>query len=270
MGKRSNKSIQISESYNIEELDLDQIPPGIHNFKNESQGGAKIFCIGKPGCGKSSLIKDIMYHKQDIIPYCQVFSGTEDSNSFFSKFSPDITVYEDINETSVKDYITRQKVAKKYLDNPWGMQIFDDCMEDPSIFRKPLFSGIFKNGRHHKSLYIFSLQYCLDLKPAQRACIDGTFILRETIPSVREKLYQNFGSGIPTFELFNELMDNLTDNFSAMYISNTGTTSNRLEDIVKYYKADKDLIPDDWTFGCNYFWDFHNERYNPDNETDFF
>jgi len=267
MPKKVKNSANVLEEYNIQELDLDMIPPNINNFKDEHQGGCKLFVIGKPGTGKSTLIKRLMYEKQDIIPFCQIYSGTEDSNSFFGSFCPDICVYQELNEESVQDYVKRQKIAKKYLDNPWGMQIFDDCMEDISVFRKPLYSGIFKNGRHHKSMYIFSVQYCLDLKPALRSLVDGVFILRETIPATREKLYKNFGAGIPTYELFNELMDNLTNDHSAMYIRNTGGLSNRLEDIVYYYKAEP--VPADWKFGCKYFWDFHNDRYNENYEKEF-
>lgn len=268
MPRKSKKhNADVESEYNIKELDFDMIPPNINNFKEEKQGGCKIFVIGKPGTGKSTLIKRIMYEKQDIIPFCQVFSGTEDSNSFFGSCSPDICVYDELKDEYVQDYIKRQKIAKKYLDNPWGMQIFDDCMEDISVFRKPLYSGIFKNGRHHKSLYIFSIQYCLDLKPSIRSLVDGVFILRETIPSTRQKLYENFGAGIPTFELFNELMDKLTDDFSAMYIRNSGTTSNNLEDIVFYYKIEP--VSDNWEFGSPYFWEFHKERYDPNYEKDF-
>lgn len=265
--KRTSNKNNVADEYNIKELDLNLIPPNIDNYKNESQGGCKLFVIGKPGTGKSTLIKRLMYEKQDIIPFCQVFSGSEDSNSFFSGFSPDICVYPELKDESVQDYIKRQKIAKKYLDNPWGMEIFDDCMEDPAVFRKSLYSGMFKNGRHHKSMYIFGIQYCLDLKPALRSLVDGVFILRETIPATRQKLYENFGAGIPTFELFNDLMDNLTNDYMAMYIRNTGTVSNNLEDIVYYYKAEP--VPDNWRFGAPYFWEFHNERYNPDYEREF-
>lgn len=272
MPRKSKKNANVASEYNIHEFDFSMIPPSIENYKDEKQGGCKIFVIGKPGTGKSTLIQRLMYEKQDIIPFCQVFSGTEDSNSFFGSFCPDICVFEVeggiIKEENVQDYIKRQKIAKKYLENPWGIQIFDDCMEDPSVFRKPLYSGMFKNGRHHKSLYVFSIQYCMDLKPSIRSLVDGVFILRETLPAMREKLYENFGAGIPTLELFNELMDKLTDDHSAMYIRNSGTTSNKLEDIVFYYKIEP-VTDKNWRFGSPYFWEFHNERYNPPNPNDF-
>ena len=108
------RSLKVNDEYNIKELDLSLIPPNVDNYKQDSQGGCKLFVIGKPGTGKSTLIKRIMYEKQDIIPFCQVYSGSEDSNSFFSKFCPDVCVYPELNDESVQDYIKRQKIAKKY------------------------------------------------------------------------------------------------------------------------------------------------------------
>ena len=54
-------------------------------------------------------------------------------------------------------------------------------------------------------------------------------------------------------------MDQLTDDYTALYIHNA-TISNKLEDCLFWYKAKK--APDGFKLGCPEFWEFHYSRYN--------
>jgi hypothetical protein len=211
---------------------------------------------------KSTIIADIIASKAHIIPVAQVFSGTEDSNKFYSSKMPSICVYNKLDETAVEQFVIRQKVAKEWLKNPWALQILDDCTDDPKILKKPLFQAYYKNGRHWKMLHILSLQYGLDIPPAIRTNIDFTFILRESNISNRERLHKNYGSCIPTLQDFNEIMDQVTEDFTALVIHNAGH-SNKMEDCVFWYKASPDKIPPNWKFGHPTAWEFHNERMDP-------
>ena len=122
-----------------------------------------------------------------------------------------------------------------------------------------MFLGIFKNGRHWKMWFVLSLQYALDIKPAIRTNIDGTFILRETNLRNRKILHDNFAGVIPDFTLFCEILDQLTDDYSAVYIHNA-TTSNKMEDCVFWYKAKP--VPENFRIGCDDYWDFHDQRFD--------
>jgi len=108
--------------------------------------------------------------------------------------------------------------------------------------------------------FILSLQYCLDVKPVIRTNIDGTFILRETNLRNRRALWENYAGVIPDFAMFNDIMDQITNDYTALYIHNA-TTSNKLEDCIFWYKAKP--VPNDFKVGCEEYWDFHNQRYNP-------
>lgn len=112
----------------------------------------------------------------------------------------------------------------------------------------------------------------MDVKPAIRTTIDGTFILRETNHAMRKKLYDNYGTNIPSLELFCQLLDNITNDYMALYIDNT-KQSNNWQDTVYWYKPaifyhpgdDKPHpVPADFRFGCDDYWAFHYERYNPE------
>lgn len=241
--------------YKIKELDINNLRP-----RSIDDDGVKYAMIGKPGTGKSSIIKSYMYSKRHIFPVGLFCNGTEDSTKFFSKHVPDLFIHP-LSTSLVTQFIRRQKLARQYLDNPWSLFITDDCMDDPRIFNKPEFKYIFKNGRHLKMSYIMSLQYSIDVKPDIRGCIDGTFILRESNERFRRNLYENYASVIPTYQEFKAIMDSLTGDYTALYIDNR-STSNNIEDCVYYYKADLNRIDPDFKFGCKEFHEFADKRYN--------
>lgn len=243
----------------IKELDPDMIPPSTERMYTEEQGGAKIVVIGKAGTGKTYIINSLLYEKRHIFPVGMVFSGTEDSNHNFSKVFPPLFVYNGLDTSKLYQFIHRQKIARKYLKCPWGVCIIDDCTDKPAILRSDLFLDIYKNGRHWKALFILSMQYSLDVLPAIRTNIDGTFILREPNMTNREKLWKNYAGIIPDFSQFCDIMDQITDDHTALYIHNA-TTSNKLEDCVYWYKAKP--VPDNFRFGCDEFWEYNNERYD--------
>ena len=211
--------------------------------------------------GKSTLIASILYAKKHIFPVAVAFSGSEDSNGFYRKILPSTFVFNEYNEDQIKSFIRRQKIAKQHLPNPWAVILLDDCTDDSRVFNTPLQQGMFKRGRHWSMLYIVSLQYAMDVKPVIRTNTDGVFILREPILKNRRSLWENYASVVPDFNLFCQLLDQLTDDFCCLYISNQ-SKSNDWKDCVFWYKAPK--IPEDWKFGCPEYMQFHEDRFNQD------
>ena len=211
--------------------------------------------------GKSSLIRSLLYEKSEIFPCGQVYSGTEDSNHAYSQFMPSTFVHNSFNQGAYTDFIRRQKIAKQYLDNPWAVCVWDDITEDERIFNLPLVKGTYKNGRHWKMLHLLSLQYALDIKPVIRTNIDGAFLLRETNKRNRKVLFENYASAIDDYSDFCSIFDQVTNDYTSLYIHNR-VQSNSFEDCVFWYKA-RDDIPENFTFGCKEYWWFHEERYNP-------
>ena len=231
---------------NIIPLDLDLLNPNPRNYMDLNQGGSKIFIIGKPGSGKSTLIKALFYNKSQIIPVALAMSGTESETGFYKKFIPNAYIFDEYDPEALSNCIVRQKGARQHMLCPWTMLIVDDCMDDPSVFNKPPQPGLFKNGRHWKMLYIVSLQYALDVKPHIRSNIDGVFIFRESNVAIRKRLYENYAGIIPSFNLFEQIMDTITGDYTALYIQNA-TNTNDWKECVFYYKAP---LIDNFKFGC--------------------
>jgi len=212
--------------------------------------------------GKTTLIASLLYAKKHIFPCGIFFSGTEDSNDFYKKLAPDSFVFSKYDETQLESFVKRQKLAKKFIPNyAWSVCLLDDCTDNPSLFTKPLQLGLYKNGRHYKMLYLVSLQYCLDIKPVIRTNVDGTFILRETNLRNRKSLWENYAGIVPDFTMFCDILDQINDDYTALYIHNN-TTSTKMEDCLFWYKAKP--IPKDWKFGAPEYWEHHYARFNPD------
>lgn len=212
--------------------------------------------------GKSFCIASLLYEKSHVFPVALIMNGTEDSNHFYESIGfPSTFIHDKMDVPKLEEFIKRQKAAKEHLPNPWAALVIDDCMDDTKLFNDPTIQYLFKNGRHAKMLFILGLQYALDVKPTIRVNIDGAFIFREPNMKIRRALWENYAGVIPDFNTFNNFMDQLTEDRTALYIHNTGT-SNKLEDCVFFYKAKE--VPKGFKFGSKDYWDFHEARYNPD------
>lgn len=244
--------------YTIQEFHPDLIAPTKENFMNPAQGGSKVVFIGKPGTGKSTMIKYIIASKMDLIPTAVVMNGTEMSTNFYSEFFPPLFVYNEYNEKVIKEFLARQQEVKEILPNPWALLLLDDCTDDKSIFKSETQNTIFKNGRHFKMLYFISLQYSVDLPPALRTCVDGTFIFRETNERNLKNLYANYAGVFPTFSLFKTYMEKVTGNYTALYIDSQNQANKEWYDCVYYAKAP--LIPDTMKFGCKEYRAYGRDR----------
>ena len=232
--------------------------------------------IGKRETGKSFLVKDLLYYKQ-YIPVGTVISGTEGANSFYSSILPPIFIHEDYNEDIITRYLKRQKQItmkwKEEKDNvgtsnvdPRAFLILDDCLYDKSWVKSKNVRSLFMNGRHYKSMFLITMQYSLGIPPNLRTNIDYVFILRENITANRKRLYDQYAGMFPTFEVFNQVMDQCTENFECLVINNNAK-SNRLEDQVFWYKADPH---DNFKIGHHSLWKYSNKVFNPKYQEDQF
>lgn len=247
----------MEEEYVINEFHPDLVAPTRENYKNKSQGGSKLVFIGKPGTGKSTLIKYMLYSKSDVIPFGVVMNGTESSTNYYSQIFPPLFVYDKYHENIVENFVERQKKAKDTMSNPWGLLLLDDCTDSKGVFKSEIQNGIFKNGRHWKLLYILSLQYSVDLPPALRTCVDGAFIFRETNEKNLKNLYENYAGVFPNFKLFKTYMEKITGNYTALYVDSQNQAVKEWYECVYYVKSPE--IPN-FKFGCKEFRAYGKDR----------
>ena len=242
------------------------------SFKPDENKGPVIVLIGRRDTGKSYLVRDLLYYHQDI-PIGTVISGTEAGNGFYSEHVPKLFIHEEYNSAIIENILKRQRtvlkqikkeveVYKKSNIDPRAFVILDDCLYDSSWTRDKMMRLLFMNGRHWKMMLIITMQYPLGIPPNLRTNIDYVFILREPYISNRKKIYENYAGMFPTFESFSQVMDQCTENYECLVISNNAK-SNKLDDQIFWYKA---TGHNDFKLGAKEFWDISKDLGSDDEE----
>lgn len=221
-------------------LELKKFDP--RNLKDDSV----VLFIGKRNVGKSFTLRHILsYHTS--MPIGVVISGTECANHFFEKFVPKMLIYDEYDPTIVSKFLDRQmKITDQYnkeIDkygrtdlDPRAFLILDDCLYDKTWPNDKNIRALFMNGRHFKVFLLITMQYPLGIPPHLRCNVDYVFIFRENQVKNRERIYQQYAGMFPTFEIFNQVMDQCTENYECIVIDNK-SQSNKIEDQVYWFKS---------------------------------
>ncbi|GHV56941.1 hypothetical protein AGMMS49579_22120 [Spirochaetia bacterium] len=237
----------------------DLINPTEKNYMTDT-GGSKIVIVGKANTGKSTLIKYLVHVKRNIIPTAVVISGTEDSNRFYSSMFPDLFIHNEYSESVIRNVIQRQKLSITHLEPEarYTLLILDDCTDDKKIFTSTIQHSLFKNGRHWRLFYILSLQHATDIPPAIRTNVDGVFIFKETNENNLHNIYNNYAGIIPSFSIFKQVMNQITGDYTALFIDNMTQDNNNWENNVYWFKAP--LIKNEKEFGCEEYKEYGRTR----------
>jgi hypothetical protein len=231
-----------------------------------------VVLIGKRDTGKSFLCRDILYHHAGI-PVGQVISGTEGANQFYSKIVPKLFIHDEFKSEIVQNVLKRQKTMIDKIHagqgdiDPRAFLILDDCLYDNTWAKDKWMRSVFMNGRHYKLLFLLTMQYALGVPPNLRTNIDYVFILRENYVSNRKRLYEHYAGMFPNFDMFCQVMDQCTENYECLVINNNAK-SNKLEDQVFWYKAEK---RPEFRIGSQQFWDYSEKNFSEEErvENDF-
>jgi hypothetical protein len=241
-------------------------------FNLEGSNGPVIVLIGRRDTGKSFLVRDMLFHHQDI-PIGTVISGTEAGNGFYGKLVPKLFIHDEYNTAIIENILKRQKIVIRQIKKEkkaYGKSsidarafvILDDCLYDNTWSRDKLMRLLFMNGRHWKIMLVITMQYPLGVPPNLRTNIDYTFILREPYLTNRKRIYENFAGMFTTFESFCQVMDQCTENYECLVISNNAK-SNRLEDQIFWYKA---TSHGEFRLGAKEFWEMSKGLGSDDEE----
>jgi hypothetical protein len=176
-----------------------------------------VLLIGGSGVGKSLATTSLLYHNRDI-PAGIVMSGTEEGDPYWSRFVPDLFIYNGWEPNKLEELIDIQKRKKRaiegiehnieYCRRNGRMQdvaqlqirkkkeeaamrkfvIIDDCMFQSGISRTETLRKVFMNGRHWNIFVMLTIQYCMGLDIALRGNAGYVFVCREPIISYRRKI----------------------------------------------------------------------------------
>ena len=184
---------------------------------------ATVAMIAKRASGKSYLTKEILYHKRHI-PACVVISKTEKLNKFYGEFVPDSYIFDNFNSVILtkvfrrqgklnEDNHNRKKNGKRIKDDRL-MLIMDDCMSSKGSWVKDEnVLELFFNGRHHHVSFILTMQFALGIPPEMRSNFDYIFLLAEDFISNRKRLYDHYAGMFPTFDMFQQVFLDITEDY---------------------------------------------------------
>jgi hypothetical protein len=242
----------MKKEYNIKRFDIRKMP-----------SDSTVVLIGKRRTGKSFLMKDILYHKRNSIPAGIVISKTERLSPFFQHFIPGMYIHNEYDSKILQNiFIRQEKASKENWSNPFCFLVMDDCLSDSKSWTKDKYiAEVFYNGRHHKIFFMLAMQEPMGITPGLRGNIDYIFITKNNNPNQREKIYKQYAGMFPSFKVFNEILDTCTKDHNVLVIDNVNADSNKLEDLIFFYKAE----PHDFKMFTEQEWMINQKIYQEEN-----
>jgi len=231
---------------------------------NQMVTNPSILCIGKRGSGKSFLLRDLLYHFRNI-PAGIIISPTERMHGDHKRYFPDLYIHDNITDATMNNILLRQSEminkAKQNIDHkidPSALLIMENCLSSKKEWSKnKIIQEIMINGRHYYLTNIVTMQCPMGISPDMRLNFDYVFLFKENSMINKKKLYLNYASMFPTFDIFEKIFNKCTDDYGIMVIDNRNNSTN-ITDSVFWYKAHER----NFTFGSQAFVNFHKENYD--------
>jgi hypothetical protein len=225
--------------------------------------------VAKRGCGKSTLIEDIVSFLS--VPTAIVMSATEFSNGFYSKHIHPLYIYDEFRpdkiqkifeeQTKKADAFVLKYPDKKFTDCPEQgiLIIMDDLAFDAKMMKDPVMKQLFFNGRHFNITLVMSFQYLVAIPPAFRMNIDYLFVGRDISKEYIDKLYKLFFGIFDTVRDFKTVFRVATKDYGYLVLDKT-TNSDLLSDNVFWYRGQ---VGHKYKIGDEHVWRALNDRMKP-------
>lgn len=203
--------------------------------------GTRALFVGKRASGKTFLVKNILQQNENqTAPTKIVIHETKHINEYKKH---DTIAHEGYDPAIINSFMKRQKTACALSQkddllhfDTRSILVLEDCFYEKSVFKDEQMHQLIMNSKDIDCMVLMIMQYPLDIPPILRSGIDFIFIYRDYIIHSRKRLYENFASFIPTFEIFCVIMDQYTQNHDCLVIDNT-TNSTKIKDRLFLFNA---------------------------------
>ena len=205
---------------------------------NKMRDDSNVIIIGKRETGKTYLTNDLL--KNFSVPEGTIISPTEIiTSSTYSKTVPQASIHTLYDSSIITDLVKHQRECSRNSEKIMFRKflVLDNCFWQ-SLDHHPEVRGCWINNRGYRLSNILTIAYGVKLPLIMRSNTDYIFLLRENIVSNRQRLYDHYARMFHTFELFCNVLDKYTKDYTCLVIDNTSRhTSDRIEDHVFWYKS---------------------------------
>jgi len=195
-----------------------------------------IFILGKRHTGKSVLMKDLLYNmpRPD---YVLAMAPTEDTLKMYREFIPESCIFDHFSQEKLERTVSLQRELVNRGKKRTVLIILDDCLYQKGVLKTNAMRSIFFNGRHDHISLMCAAQYMMEVDVSLRTNIDYIFTMRENILTNRQKLFKYYFGQFPKFDDFDKVMTACTNDFKALVLDGTISTTDNPTDCVMWYKA---------------------------------
>lgn len=185
--------------------------------------------IGKRECGKTTLAKDIINHKE--IAQNIVIDPASDYQQNYNNIVANEFIHQEYGSKLVENIIKSQNNLETVR------LIMDNC--DMHLCEKNI-HNLFTNHRLYNINILLTLQNMLELKPVIRNNIDYLFIFPSSLSAMNnmKKIYEPISHLFESYEHFYTVLNQCTQNNYECLVINYVSDSDKMEDKVFWYKAD--------------------------------
>ena len=188
---------------------------------------------------------------KDKVDFGLFMTPTEESAASFRRCAPESWIYDEFNQQKLEEMLSLQRNLSRINKHRNLLCVLDDCMYDKKILKGTAIRDLHMNGRHLKCQFINCVQYLMDVGPELRSQIDYVVVLKEPIHSNQIKLWKYFFGVFPNFTDFATVLARCTNNYSALVLDNTKSTSD-LSECLYWYRANVSLPR--FRIGKDVFW----------------
>lgn len=226
------------------------------------ESNSKILVIGKDGIDATATTCNIVRHFLTKYKYDKKIILS--SNPVWENFYPimNCTLLPNFNIVKIeKIWNNHKRSLRADILNIWNNKTekFPKLlivMEDYILndLKYDVIRDLICHSRHYNTTIIIKTQYSQSLSPSLRTCIDYIFMCKENNPTNLKLCYEHYFGLIPTFDIFTDLAEQITQNFSCMGINQRhlsgGTWEQQAEKYVGWFTPIKykQLRLSDWNY----------------------
>ena len=186
---------------------------------------AAILFAGGKGSGKSTVMREFMWYLRHKVYDGHAWSGTIDDEHRWEWYFPEQMVHYSMVkfdsatlDEAMKIQERRKAIAAQAkVECPSSIFVFEDLeFLKPSMWKFQQTRQAMFNGRWSKIFCFVAFQYVMEVKMEMRGNFDYAVFTFEAVPSVRQRIFNQFGKVFGTFDRFDQAFKLLTKNYSVI------------------------------------------------------